>query len=93
MLSLNNPTMLHVSAEREVLDELKAGVLTPGAMMGVDLLKKKQEMRFDAGWNGWWTCLLPAEIISDGWACRYRFSSSGMTSSTESERASPATRR
>ncbi|MHA6739367.1 glycosyltransferase [Rhodococcus erythropolis] len=65
MLSLNNPTMLHVSAEREVLDELKAGVLTPGAMMGVDLLKKKQEMRFDAGWNGWWTCLLPSEIISE----------------------------
>ena len=22
-------------------------------------------MRFDAGWNGWWTCLLPAEIISE----------------------------
>ena len=41
----------------------RPGVLTPGAMMGVDLLKKKQEMRFDAGWNGWWTCLLPAEII------------------------------
>lgn len=65
MLSLSNPQTLHVSAEREVLDEIKAGTLTPGALMGVDLLKKKQEERFDAGWNGWWTCLLPAEIIAD----------------------------
>ncbi|MFD4467827.1 glycosyltransferase [Rhodococcus sp. NPDC058505] len=65
MLSLSNPQVLHVSAEREVLDEITAGALTPGAMMGVDLVKKKQEQRFDAGWNGWWTCLLPAEIIAD----------------------------
>ncbi|MFF0816188.1 glycosyltransferase [Rhodococcus sp. NPDC003318] len=65
MLSLSNPQILHVSAEREVLDEIKAGTLTPGAMMGVDLVKKRQEERFDAGWNGWWTCLLPAEIIAD----------------------------
>ena len=66
MLSLSNPQVLHVSAEREVLDEIKAGELTPGAKMGVDLIKKKQDPRFDAGWNGWWTCLLPAEIIASG---------------------------
>ncbi|WP_050067328.1 glycosyltransferase [Rhodococcus sp. RD6.2] len=65
MLSLSNPQILHVSAEREVLDEITAGALTPGAMMGVDLGKKNQERRFDAGWNGWWTCLLPAEVIAD----------------------------
>lgn len=65
MLSLSNPQVLHVSAEREVLDEITAGALTPGARMGIDLVKKKQDMRFDAGWNGWWTCLLPAEIIAD----------------------------
>ncbi len=65
MLSLSNPQMLHVSAEREVLDEITAGELTPGARMGIDLVKKKQDARFDAGWNGWWTCLLPAEIIAD----------------------------
>ncbi|MCA1007356.1 glycosyltransferase [Rhodococcus hoagii] len=65
MLSLSNPQMLHVSAEREVLDEIKAGNLTTGAMMGVDLVKKRQEERFDAGWNGWWTCLIPGEIIAE----------------------------
>ncbi|WP_435277793.1 glycosyltransferase [Rhodococcus yananensis] len=65
MLSLSNPQILHVSAEREVLDEITAGALTPGARMGIDLVKKKQDARFDAGWNGWWTCLLPAEIIAD----------------------------
>ncbi|MFD6859416.1 glycosyltransferase [Rhodococcus sp. NPDC060090] len=65
MLSLSNPQMLHVSAEREVLDEITAGELTPGAKMGIDLVKKKQDARFDAGWNGWWTCLLPAEIIAE----------------------------
>lgn len=65
MLSLSNPQVLHVSAEREVLDEIKAGALTPGARMGIDLVKKKQDARFDAGWNGWWTCLLPAEVIAD----------------------------
>ncbi|MCK0091239.1 glycosyltransferase family 2 protein [Rhodococcus sp. HNM0563] len=65
MLSLSNPQILHVSAEREVLDEITAGELTPGAKMGIDLIKKKQDPRFDAGWNGWWTCLLPAEIIAE----------------------------
>lgn len=65
MLSLSNPQILHVSAEREVLDEITAGELTPGAKMGIDLVKKKQDPRFDAGWNGWWTCLLPAEVIAD----------------------------
>lgn len=65
MLSLSNPQILHVSAEREVLDEITAGELTPGAKMGLDLVKKKQDARFDAGWNGWWTCLLPAEVIAD----------------------------
>jgi galactofuranosylgalactofuranosylrhamnosyl-N-acetylglucosaminyl-diphospho-decaprenol beta-1,5/1,6-galactofuranosyltransferase len=65
MLSLTNPEYLHVSGEREVLDEIKAGDLTANALQGVNLIKKKQDARFDAGWNGWWTCLLPAEVIAD----------------------------
>jgi galactofuranosylgalactofuranosylrhamnosyl-N-acetylglucosaminyl-diphospho-decaprenol beta-1,5/1,6-galactofuranosyltransferase len=65
MLSLTNPEYLHVSGEREVLDEIKAGDLTANALEGVNLTKKKQDARFDAGWNGWWTCLLPAEVIAD----------------------------
>ncbi|GAA2058512.1 glycosyltransferase [Williamsia deligens] len=64
MLLLSETSRIHVTAEWEALDELKAGRLTAKAKRGKNLLKFKQDARTDAGWNGWWTCLLPAEAVT-----------------------------
>ncbi|WHU46581.1 glycosyltransferase [Gordonia sp. L191] len=63
MLLLSETYRVHMTSEWEALDELKAG--TPGAFgkSGLNALKKHQDARSDAGWNGWWTCLLPAEAV------------------------------
>ena len=63
MLLLSETYRVHMTSEWEALDEIKAG--RPGAYgkIGLNALEKQQDFRTDAGWNGWWTCLLPAEAV------------------------------
>jgi galactofuranosylgalactofuranosylrhamnosyl-N-acetylglucosaminyl-diphospho-decaprenol beta-1,5/1,6-galactofuranosyltransferase len=63
MLLLSETYRLHMGGEWEALDALKAGVPSAFTKNGPSMLEENQDARFDAGWNGWWTCLLPAETV------------------------------
>ena len=64
MLYLMNPEHLHVSAEEADLSKLKAGRWAAGSRHDINLIKKKQHKRVDAGYNAWWSCLIPAEVVA-----------------------------
>lgn len=64
MLYLMNPDRLHVGAEEANLSKLKAGRWASGSRHNANMLKKRQDKRVDAGYNAWWSCLIPAEAIA-----------------------------
>jgi galactofuranosylgalactofuranosylrhamnosyl-N-acetylglucosaminyl-diphospho-decaprenol beta-1,5/1,6-galactofuranosyltransferase len=64
MLYLLHPNQLHVGAETADLANLGAGIAATNALSADDLTEEKQDIRVDAGYNGWWSCLIPAEIVS-----------------------------
>lgn len=63
MLLASETYRVHMTGEWELLGKLKAG--EPGAYgkNGLDALQNQQDARTDAGWNGWWSCLLPVEAV------------------------------
>ncbi|ALG05718.1 glycosyltransferase [Kibdelosporangium phytohabitans] len=63
MLYLYHPNRLHIGAETTDLALLKPGVPVAGALHNVDLTKKLPHRRVTAGYNAWWSCLIPAEVI------------------------------
>ncbi|WP_063125157.1 glycosyltransferase, partial [Nocardia arizonensis] len=65
MLFLLNPDYLNVGAEEVHLHELKHGQRVAKALRNTSMLKKNQERRVDAGYNAWWTCLIPAEVVAE----------------------------
>jgi galactofuranosylgalactofuranosylrhamnosyl-N-acetylglucosaminyl-diphospho-decaprenol beta-1,5/1,6-galactofuranosyltransferase len=64
MLYLLHPNQLHVGAETADLANLGAGIAATNALSADDLTEEKQDVRVDAGYNGWWSCLIPAEIVA-----------------------------
>lgn len=64
MLYLLHPDRVHVGAEVADLQKLQAGIQVKDAFLDRNVLKKRQETRVDAGYNGWWSCLIPSEIVS-----------------------------
>ena len=64
MLYLLHPDQLHVGAETADLPLLGAGVAAPNALTAENVIDAQQDIRVDAGYNGWWTCLIPAEIVA-----------------------------
>ncbi|ONI72630.1 glycosyl transferase [Actinosynnema sp. ALI-1.44] len=73
MLNLLHPDNLHVGAEYADLEGLAAGRVAEGALSNADLLgtdpetgkPNRQERRVEAGYNGWWSCLIPTEIVRE----------------------------
>ncbi len=70
MLNLLHPAHLHISAEYADPEALKVGRPVPGALkeaylLGLDerRLPIVQDRRVDTEYNGWWSCLIPAEIV------------------------------
>ncbi|WP_432421183.1 glycosyltransferase [Nocardia cyriacigeorgica] len=63
MLFLLNPDYLNVGAEEVHMHELSHGQKVPKALRNTSMLKRNQERRVDAGYNAWWTCLIPAEVV------------------------------
>ncbi|MFE3441873.1 glycosyltransferase [Nocardia sp. NPDC059180] len=63
MLFLLNPDYLNVGAEEVHLNKLVHGQKVPKALRNTSMLKRNQERRVDAGYNAWWTCLIPAEVV------------------------------
>lgn len=73
MLNLLHPNQLLCSAEYADLPRMTPGQPAAGTGMNQDLLAVDQhtgrpilqERRVDAGYNGWWACLIPAEIVAE----------------------------
>ncbi|OXM74420.1 MULTISPECIES: glycosyltransferase [Amycolatopsis] len=76
MLNLLHPHQLHVGAEYARLNTLEPGVPVEHSLHTADLLgvdeetgkPNRQDRRLDAGYNGWWSCLIPYEVVK---AVRY----------------------
>ncbi len=64
MLFLLNPDYLNVGAEEVHLHRLRHGQRVPKALRNTSMVTKNQERRVDAGYNAWWTCLIPAEVVA-----------------------------
>ncbi|MGB6180458.1 MAG: glycosyltransferase, partial [Rhodococcus sp. (in: high G+C Gram-positive bacteria)] len=65
MLFLLNPDYLNVGAEEVDFTHLQHGRLVSKALTNKSMLKKNQERRVDAGYNAWWTCLIPSEVVEE----------------------------
>ncbi|MFE0019666.1 glycosyltransferase [Amycolatopsis sp. NPDC059021] len=71
MLNLLHPNQLHVGAEYANLNTLEPGKpvehsLETADLLGIDeetLKPNRQDRRLDAGYNGWWSCLIPYEVV------------------------------
>ncbi|MGH3516894.1 MAG: glycosyltransferase [Haloechinothrix sp.] len=71
MLNLLHPHQLHIGAEYADLNMLEPGKPVPHSLATADLLgvdpetgkPNRQERRVDAGYNGWWSCLIPYEVV------------------------------
>ncbi len=64
MLYLLHPNQLHVGAEATNLPILRAGMPAKDALVQSDMIKKRQEIRVDAEYNAWWSCLIPSEVVA-----------------------------
>ncbi len=64
MLYLLHPDQLHVGAETADLPMLAAGIASPQALTAENVVEEHQDVRVDAGYNGWWSCLIPAEAVA-----------------------------
>lgn len=71
MLNLLHPTRLHAGAEYTDLERARPGSLMPHSLHDAELLPDpgtgralRQELRLDAGYNGWWACLIPADVTA-----------------------------
>ncbi|MDQ3151115.1 MAG: glycosyltransferase [Actinomycetota bacterium] len=64
MLYSLHPNQLHTGAETTDLDILRAGLPVEKALSGADLTEKNQDVRVDAGYNAWWACLIPADVVT-----------------------------
>ena len=53
MLYLLHPNQLHVGAEATDLSILRPGLPIRDALVQSDLIKKRQDIRGDAEYNGW----------------------------------------
>jgi galactofuranosylgalactofuranosylrhamnosyl-N-acetylglucosaminyl-diphospho-decaprenol beta-1,5/1,6-galactofuranosyltransferase len=65
MLHLLHPTKLHVGAETARFTTVEPGLAVPNALDRADVTEEFQELRVDADYNAWWTCLIPSEVVSD----------------------------
>jgi galactofuranosylgalactofuranosylrhamnosyl-N-acetylglucosaminyl-diphospho-decaprenol beta-1,5/1,6-galactofuranosyltransferase len=65
MLQLLHPHRLHVSAEHADLPHLRAGRPVPGAVHDADLTSTSLDLRVDAEYNAWWSCLIPPEVVRE----------------------------
>ncbi len=64
MLYLKNPRYLLTSAETLDLVKLRGGRWAVNALHNADMVKYRQNKRVDALYNAWWSCLIPAEVVS-----------------------------
>lgn len=64
MLYLLHPELAFGWAQTTNLPALRAGVPVPRKVVRVDVTRQRQEVRVDAGYNAWWSCLIPSEVVA-----------------------------
>jgi len=64
MLQLLHPTRLHHDAETVSLSSLTPGVQSPGGVQDMDLSDELPHRFVEASYNGWFSCLIPAEALA-----------------------------
>jgi galactofuranosylgalactofuranosylrhamnosyl-N-acetylglucosaminyl-diphospho-decaprenol beta-1,5/1,6-galactofuranosyltransferase len=64
MLYLKNTRYLLAGAEAPDLPRLRPGRWAATSLHNADMVKNRQNKRADAVYTGWWSCLIPAEIIA-----------------------------
>ncbi|HEX4703228.1 MAG TPA: glycosyltransferase [Pseudonocardiaceae bacterium] len=72
MLNLLHPSQLLAPAEHADLARMLPGQMLRDTKLNVDMLATKttgrstlEEKRLDAGYNGWWCCLIPSELVRE----------------------------
>jgi galactofuranosylgalactofuranosylrhamnosyl-N-acetylglucosaminyl-diphospho-decaprenol beta-1,5/1,6-galactofuranosyltransferase len=63
MLNLLHPDRLYVGAETVDLSVLGGGLPVQDALTNADMTEEQQDVRVDAEYNAWWTCLIPSEVV------------------------------
>jgi galactofuranosylgalactofuranosylrhamnosyl-N-acetylglucosaminyl-diphospho-decaprenol beta-1,5/1,6-galactofuranosyltransferase len=64
MLKLLHPDRLYVGAETADLPRLGGGLPVQDALVDADMTEEQQDIRVDAAYNAWWTCLIPSEVVT-----------------------------
>jgi galactofuranosylgalactofuranosylrhamnosyl-N-acetylglucosaminyl-diphospho-decaprenol beta-1,5/1,6-galactofuranosyltransferase len=64
MLYMKNPRYLLAGAEDPDLARLRPGRWAANSLHNADMVKHRQNKRTDASYTGWWSCLIPAEVIA-----------------------------
>jgi galactofuranosylgalactofuranosylrhamnosyl-N-acetylglucosaminyl-diphospho-decaprenol beta-1,5/1,6-galactofuranosyltransferase len=63
MLNLLHPEVLYKGAETADLSVLGGGLPVQDALKNADVTEEQQDVRVDAAYNAWWTCLIPSEVV------------------------------
>ncbi|HVV19754.1 MAG TPA: glycosyltransferase [Pseudonocardiaceae bacterium] len=70
MLNLLHPSQLHAPAEHADLAKMLPGQVAEDIKPNIDMLATRrngratlEEKRLDAGYNGWWCCLIPSAVV------------------------------
>lgn len=64
ILYLLHPDKLHGGAEATDLSILRAGLPVRDALVQSDLTRQRQDIRVDAEYNAWWSCLIPSVVVA-----------------------------
>ena len=64
MLYQLHPNLVYGWAQAADLTTLEAGRPVPDDVHRVDVTEEQQELRVDADYNAWWTCLIPSEVVA-----------------------------
>ncbi|MGI9002225.1 MAG: glycosyltransferase [Pseudonocardia sp.] len=64
MLYLLHPELTYSWAQSTDLRHLRGGVPVPRDVLRVDVTRHRQDVRVDAGYNAWWSCLIPSEVVA-----------------------------
>lgn len=63
MLYLYHPNLLHTAAETANLERLRAGIPVNPDEHEMDLTEELPYRWAEGGYNAWWTCLIPSEVV------------------------------
>lgn len=64
MLHLLHPHKIHTGGETADFRAVEPGLAVANALDKADVTEEFQDIRVDADYNAWWTCLIPSEVVT-----------------------------